>query len=118
MRLYQRSRQLSWKLLLSLAGTGLLLAIFWAGFGNVGNSADEEQLRMTEDAIRRAAVICYAIEGSYPKNLDYLVEHYGVQVDTRKYVVSYETAGSNLLPYIEVVPKGGRTGLDTTFWTE
>lgn len=59
-----------------------------------------------------AAVDCYAIEGSYPRNLDYLVEHYGVQVDTGKFVVNYEAAGANLLPYIEVVPRGGRTVLD------
>ena len=118
MRLYRERRWPSWKLALSAAGMLVLVGVFWGGFGNVGQSADAEQLRVTEDAIRQAAVTCYAIEGSYPKNLEYLMEHYGIQVDTRKYVVSYEITGSNMLPYIEVVPRGGRTGLDTTSWAE
>ena len=70
---------------------------------------------MAEESIRRAAVSCYAAEGSYPQNVDYLAEHYGVQLDTRKYVVNYSVMGSNTLPYIEVVPKGGRSRLDISF---
>lgn len=112
MRLYGKSRSLSNRTLLFVAGTVVLLGLFWWIFGKIGDSADAEQCRLTEEAIRRAAVDCYAIEGSYPRNLDYLVEHYGVQVDTGKFVVNYEAAGANLLPYIEVVPRGGRTVLD------
>ena len=112
MRLYGKSRSLSNRTLLFAAGTVVLLGLFWWIFGMIGDSADAEQCRLTEEAIRRAAVDCYAIEGSYPRNLDYLVEHYGVQVDTGKFVVNYEAAGANLLPYIEVVPRGGRTVLD------
>ena len=47
--------------------------------------------------------------------MEYLTEHYGVQLDTRKYVVNYTVMGSNTLPYIEVVPKGGRSRLDIGF---
>ena len=112
MRLYGKSRSFSNRTLLFAAGTVVLLGLFWWIFGTIGDSADAEQCRLTEEAIRRAAVDCYAIEGSYPRNLDYLVEHYGVQVDTGKFVVNYEAAGANLLPYIEVVPRGGRTVLD------
>ena len=112
MRLYGKSRSLSNRTLLFAAGTVVLLGLFWWICGKIGDSADAEQCRLTEEAIRRAAVDCYAIEGSYPRNLDYLVEHYGVQVDTGKFVVNYEAAGANLLPYIEVVPRGGRTVLD------
>ena len=118
MRLYRENRRSGGRTLLSAAGMAALLGIFWAAFGNVGKGADAEQFRMTEEAIRRAAVNCYAIEGSYPQNLGYLIEHYGVQVDTQKFVVTYDVVGSNLLPYIEVVRKGGRTKLDTTVWKE
>ena len=79
MRLYRENRRSGGRTLLSAAGMAALLGIFWAAFGNVGKGADAEQFRMTEEAIRRAAVNCYAIEGSYPQNLGYLIEHYGVQ---------------------------------------
>ena len=118
MHLYRKNRHSGGTTLLSAVGMAALLGLFWAAFGNVGEGADAEQLRMTEEAVRRAAVNCYAIEGSYPQNLGYLIEHYGVQVDTQKFVVTYDVVGSNLLPYIEVVPKGGCTELDTAFWKE
>ena len=116
MRLYQRdtlwSRVKGW---LPAAGGLLIAALFLGAVWNASDSVEEEQLRMAEESIRRAAVSCYAAEGSYPQNVEYLTEHYGVQLDTRKYVVNYTVMGSNTLPYIEVVPKGGRSRLDIGF---
>ena len=58
---------------------------------------------------------CYAAEGSYPQNVQYLADHYGVQIDEKKFVVNYSIIGSNTMPYIEVVPRGGRSQLDSDF---
>ena len=114
MRLYRKEpvyRRL--KKLLPPAGALFVLLCFWFGLRNISGTVSDEQLRMTEESIRRAAVNCYATEGSYPRNVDYLVEHYGVRIDTGKFVVEYSIMGSNTMPYIEVVPKGGRSRLET-----
>ena len=54
-------------------------------------------------ALRRGCVACYAAEGVYPPNLDYLKEHYGVQVDDARYVVIYSVFADNLMPDITVL---------------
>lgn len=116
MHLYQHdtfwTRVKAW---LPAAGGLAVLGAFLLGLWSASDTVEAEQLRMAEESIRRAAVSCYAAEGSYPQNVDYLAEHYGVQLDTRKYVVNYSVMGSNTLPYIEVVPKGGRSRLDISF---
>ena len=56
-----------------------------------------------EDAIHRAVVSCYATEGFYPPTLDYVEEHYGIQIDSSRYAVFYEIFAENLMPDITVL---------------
>lgn len=63
---------------------------------------EKEQL---EKAVRRAAVACYAAEGFYPPDLDYIREEYGVQIDEDRYVVAYEIFAENIMPKIRVMEK-------------
>lgn len=56
-----------------------------------------------ERSLRRAAVACYTAEGVYPPSLDYLQTHYGVQVDSQKFTVSYTVFADNLMPDILVL---------------
>lgn len=65
---------------------------------------DAEALTLTEQSIRRAAVQCYALEGSYPTDLSYLEQRYGVSVDSKHYFVDYIYIASNLMPDITVLP--------------
>ncbi len=58
-----------------------------------------------ETALRRAAVACYATEGIYPPNLDYLTDRYGIQIDENRYLVHYEIFADNLMPDITVLGK-------------
>ena len=113
MKLYRVKRKHSW---MGLAGAALLFAVaaggFWYGTANTSQSQDRESLQRTQDALRRAAVSCYAIEGSYPTNVEYLVEHYGVLVDYDRYAVLYDCIGSNVMPYIEVVRVGDGVNSD------
>ena len=46
---------------------------------------------------------CYAAEGIYPPDLDYLEEHYGLQIDRDRYTVFYQIFASNLMPDITVL---------------
>ena len=58
-----------------------------------------------EAALRRAAVSCYALEGSYPSDAAYLCEVYGLQWDKSLYEVAYVLTASNLMPDITVLEK-------------
>lgn len=85
----------------------LLLAIpvvLLLGSAIMDRQASRQALSMTEDAIRRAAVQCYALEGFYPADIDYLERYYGVQVDTDRYYVGYQYVASNLMPDITILP--------------
>ena len=87
----------------------LILAVllwFFTAVGNLSQGSAEEGRQQLETALRRAAVACYAAEGVYPPTMDYLTEHYGVQVEDEKYIVFYEIFASNLMPDITVLEKG------------
>ena len=92
------------RLIPQIAVAGAVLAFFIYGFSTVPEAAGNENLLMTERAIRTALINCYAIEGHYPQMLAYLEEHYGLYVDYKKYVVFYDIIGSNIIPSVRVVP--------------
>lgn len=84
----------------------LTLAIFliiFFGLRQADTSSRAEGLRVLKEGILNAAVRCYAVEGSYPDDLSYLEERYGVFIDTTKYVVHYDVFASNMLPDITVI---------------
>ena len=68
-------------------------------------SAKSEDMDKLEDVLRRAAVACYAAEGIYPPDLEYLQERYGVQIDEKRYVVDYMAIADNLMPDITILEK-------------
>ena len=92
---------------------GLLLPVIAAAallcFATAVNSLDsgraEEDLRQLEETVRRSCVACYAAEGVYPPSLDYLKEHYGLQIDEERYTVKYSAFAENLMPDITVLEK-------------
>ena len=63
----------------------------------------EEDMRQLEEAVWRGCVACYAAEGRYPPDLEYLKEHYGIQVDEGRYTVRYDAFAENLMPDITVL---------------
>ena len=60
---------------------------------------------MLEEVLRRAAVACYAAEGIYPPDLAYLEEHYGIQINEERYMVTYDALAENLMPDITVLDR-------------
>lgn len=71
----------------------------------VVNVNNEEEMAVTEQAIRHAAVSCYALEGRYPEDLAYLLKNYHLTVNTDRYTIHYAVTGPNLMPDIAVLPK-------------
>jgi hypothetical protein len=57
------------------------------------------------DSILRTARQCCAAEGSYPSSIEYLENHYGLTVNRREYVISYESFADNIAPSVVVVPR-------------
>ena len=89
--------------LLFPAAVLLVLFCFLAGLADLDNNRSGEERQRLEDSIRRATVACYAAEGIYPPDLDYLEEHYGLQIDRDRYTVFYQIFASNLIPDITVL---------------
>jgi len=73
------------------------------GLRQTEESSRAEGLRVLEDSIRRAVVICYAVEGRYPSSIEYIEEHFGIFIDRTRYAVHYNIFASNLLPDITVI---------------
>lgn len=89
-------------LLLPAAAAAALLC-FSTALNSLDAGRAEEDMRQLEETLRRGCVACYAAEGVYPPNLEYLKEHYGLQVDEARYTVRYSAFAENLMPDITVL---------------
>lgn len=83
----------------------VVLVCFLLAVNRLQQGTGEQGRQQLEDALRRAAVTCYASEGFYPPDVEYMVQHYGLQYDTQNFLVHYEVFASNLMPEITVVEK-------------
>lgn len=104
MKKHSRIRPLVSSVILPLIAATVLL-FFLTALGNLGDGQRSEGKAQLEAALHRAAVACYACEGIYPPSLDYLIEHYGIQIDDSRYLVVYEAFAENLMPDITVLEK-------------
>lgn len=91
--------------LLAAAVAVAILALFFVGIQRLDAGRREEGGAQLESALRRAAAACYAVEGFYPPNTEYIARYYGVQIDESRYVVFYEVFAENLMPEITVLVK-------------
>ena len=80
----------------------LLLGGAWLLITRLGNKSGAAQTEFVTEAVHNAALTCYAVEGAYPTNLEYLRTHYGLAYDQSRYFVRYDSFGSNLMPDISV----------------
>ena len=81
----------------------IILLYFLTAISNLNQEQSAEGKQQLENAIKKAAVSCYATEGIYPPNLQHLIDHYGIQINTAQYTVIYEPIASNLMPDITVL---------------
>ena len=96
--------------LIALCVMALMVGAFYGAATLNARQATQEQRALLEDAITRALVTCYAVEGRYPSTLSYLEEHYGVDIDTEHYAVFFSSFADNVLPTVRVVPLGEGVG--------
>ena len=84
------------------AAVVLLLAVM---ADRVRISNETEQTAILENAVERSITECYALDGAYPPNIDYLVEHYGLTYDSTQYFIDYRYIGSNLRPDVTIIKR-------------
>lgn len=89
----------------SVAIFACVIALFVGFAVSFSKKTDERGAETLRDAIRRASVQCYAIEGRYPPSVEYLEENYGIIIDRDHYDVFYSGFASNFMPDITVNPK-------------
>ena len=83
-----------------------VVLVFCLAVEKLTGASDEAELRLVRDAVKNAALTCYAVEGAYPEELDYLREHYGLGYNEARYMIYYDAFASNVLPDIRVVERG------------
>lgn len=83
----------------------VVLLFFLSAIDNLAAGKSEEGKLQLEQVLKRCAVTCYATEGIYPPDIDYMKEHYGIQIDEERYLVTYEVFAENLMPDITVLER-------------
>jgi hypothetical protein len=84
----------------------LFLLLLFFGVNWILNMAHNEEADLLYQAINKAVVNYYAIEGRYPENLQEVVDTYGIVINEDKYIVTYDIFASNVKPDVEVIVKG------------
>lgn len=83
----------------------VIFILFLGGIRSVSEVTYTKQQESLETAITRGIAQCYAVEGMYPPDIQYLREHYGLTFDETEFLVDYEVYGSNLMPEFTVLRK-------------
>ena len=87
----------------------IILVFLYTAVQALSERSLEEQEQNLIRALRQSTVQWYAVEGFYPENLEYLVEHYGIHYDPDTFFVDYQPAAQNIMPEITVIRKGARS---------
>jgi hypothetical protein len=83
-----------------------VIALFVFLVDSISNKNAGRELDVVRDAVKNAALTCYAVEGVYPDDLTYLRDHYNLAYNEERYIVYYDPLASNLMPSIKVVERG------------
>ena len=84
----------------------VLIIAFIFLVNTITTRGDGRELDIVRDAVKNAALTCYAVEGMYPDDISYLRQHYNLSYNEDLYVVYYRPLASNLMPSIKVVERG------------
>lgn len=83
-----------------------IVLAFCVTVDHLTRASNQAELTLVRDAVKNAALTCYAVEGAYPEDIDYLRQHYGLAYNEERYMIYYDAFASNVLPDIRVVERG------------
>lgn len=75
------------------------------GVREAARVSDEEGLRMAQEAVERAVVSCYSLEGVYPATYEDLKAKSGLAIDEDKYIIFYDIFASNMRPSVTIMER-------------
>lgn len=104
-RFYHEKSHTFTKQLASIILFAALFVMFVFGISNISKETTEKQSESLELAISRGIAHCYATNGYYPENLDYIIENYGITYDSKRYFVDYQVLGENIFPDVTIIEK-------------
>ena len=85
----------------------LLILFLITGVSNLNRITDSGRLESLTKAVNRSISQCYAVEGFYPRDLQYLSDYYGLTYDDNDFIIDYDYYGDNLYPYVSVMRRTG-----------
>lgn len=85
-----------------------MVAILFYGFHVTQTQVDEKDIEHVKEAIQKAALECYSVEGKYPTDLQYLEDKYGLYLQKDMYQVRYEFIADNIMPETNVFVRGDK----------
>ncbi len=85
-------------LAVTLAICPLCLALFVNLTGRLSVRQLAEQERALNTSLERCIISCYALEGCYPPDLEYMEEHYGLTYNKQLFFVDYQPVAANIRP--------------------
>lgn len=91
--------------LIAVAVSIMIIAVISSSLARIEERSRQAGLETAKRAVSSAALQCYALEGSYPTDLNYLADNYGLQLQEEKYVYLYQSFGGTLKPVIEVIER-------------
>ncbi len=95
-----------YKPLITIALVIVLLVAFSYAINRVSSGNESQQTDILDRALNKSITECYALEGSYPPDIKYLTEHYGLTYDKDDYRIDYTFIGSNIRPDYTIVVIG------------
>lgn len=93
------------RLVLSISVFLLILLLFVQGISSISQGTRKRQKEALKNALMNSITSCYAIEGFYPENLEYLKTQYGLTYDEELFFVDYRASARNLYPDVTVIER-------------
>lgn len=81
----------------------IALCLFFVSTDNMEENTQTQQIQHLEQVVKQDILQCYAIEGTYPPDLNYLETHYGLTYDKKKFYIDYISIGSNIFPDVTII---------------
>ena len=98
-----KGHRLTTSLLVSIAIFAVIVIAATGVINSIASVSGQAETEMVYNAVHAATLTCYAVEGAYPPNLEYLKKHYGLTYDEHLYTVIYDAFASNVFPDILVL---------------
>ena len=102
---YRKQKDSRTRMLLSACVFLVVIFVFFQGISSISSGTRKRQRESLENAVMRSVTHCYAVEGTYPSDLDYLKQNYGLTYNEDLFFVDYRTIGSNILPDITIIER-------------